>query len=108
MNEADHSEHDPNDEPQAESPRRLHAFVSGKVQGVSFRWYTAQEARRLGIMGYARNLDDGRVEVQAEGSNEALEALLQFLHTGSPGSSVRRVSAQWLDAGEPFSDFEIR
>lgn len=72
------------------------------------RWYTAQEARRLGVTGYARNLDDGRVEVQAEGTNEALEALLQFLHKGSPGSSVRQVSAQWLDSDEAFSDFEIR
>jgi acylphosphatase len=87
---------------------RLHAFVSGKVQGVSFRYYTLQEGRQLGVTGFVRNLPDGRVEVKAEGERATLEALVQFLHLGSPGASVSKVDVEWQAADHSFTSFDIR
>jgi len=63
-------------------------FVSGKVQGVCFRAYTRDEAERLGLRGYARNLDDGRVEVVACGDAHAVEALADWLQHGPPTARV--------------------
>jgi len=65
---------------------RLTAWVHGRVQGVGFRWWVRSRARELGLAGWARNLDDGRVEVVAEGPRAACDALLAALRgTGSPG-----------------------
>ena len=66
---------------------RLTAFVKGRVQGVGFRWWTRARALELGLVGSATNLDDGRVEVVAEGPQEAVEALVALLRgPGAPGS----------------------
>ena len=66
---------------------RLTAFVKGRVQGVGFRWWTRARALELGLVGSATNLDDGRVEVVAEGPQEAVDALLAALRgPGTPGS----------------------
>lgn len=65
---------------------RLTAFVTGRVQGVGFRWWTRARALELGLVGTASNLADGRVEVVAEGSRAAVEALLELLRgAGTPG-----------------------
>jgi acylphosphatase len=65
---------------------RLTAWVSGRVQGVGFRWWTRARALELGLSGWAANLDDGRVEVVAEGAPASLEALLAALRSGgTPG-----------------------
>ncbi|GAB98233.1 acylphosphatase [Kineosphaera limosa] len=74
-------------------------FVRGRVQGVGFRWWTRAKAKELGLVGYARNLDDGRVEVCAQGpvaDVETLERLLteQPSTSGRPGR-VNGVTAQW-------------
>lgn len=66
-------------------------LVSGRVQGVGFRAATVDAARGLGLVGHARNLPDGRVEVLAVGSNTALEALVAWLHTGPPLARVDAV-----------------
>jgi acylphosphatase len=65
---------------------RLTAWVSGRVQGVGFRWWTRARALELGLSGWAANLDDGRVEVVAEGEPAALDALLAALRgDAAPG-----------------------
>jgi acylphosphatase len=66
-------------------------IVSGRVQGVFYRATIARAARELGIEGYARNLDDGRVEVLACGAEVALDALLRAAWTGSSASKVTDV-----------------
>jgi acylphosphatase len=66
-------------------------FVSGRVQGVYYRASTQQEAHRLGVSGYAKNLPDGRVEVLAVGPPEAVKALTKWLWQGSPPSKVAQV-----------------
>ncbi len=74
---------------------RVTAWVRGAVQGVGFRWWVRSRALELGLVGYARNTDDGRVEVVAEGSRDACEALLAALRgPGTPGR-VRGVTERW-------------
>ena len=72
---------------------RLTALVKGRVQGVGFRWWTRARALELGLVGSATNLDDGRVQVVAEGSQEACAQLLRLLPTG-PGE-VAYVAERW-------------
>ncbi len=82
---------------------RLVAFVRGHVQGVGFRWWTRSQALALGLDGYAKNLPDGRVEVQAQGQRGQVEKLLALLtadeHVGRPGR-VRGVTHHWLEPVE--------
>lgn len=66
-------------------------FVRGRVQGVGFRHFVVQNARRLGLRGYARNLDDGRVEVLAVGSAAGLSELEGLLHLGPRWAEVSGV-----------------
>lgn len=88
--------------------QQLHAIVHGLVQGVSFRYYTVQEAHRLGVTGWVRNRLDRTVEVRAEGTREQLEKLLAFLHVGSPSARVSQVNADWLPATRAFTTFQVR
>ena len=62
--------------------KALHAFVSGRVQGVGYRAFTRDVARKLGLKGFVKNLPDGRVEVYAEGDEEKLKELLEKLYQG--------------------------
>jgi acylphosphatase len=87
---------------------RLHAIVCGRVQGVSFRYYTQRRARELGLVGYVRNLWDGNVEVVAEGQRVPLEELLAFLHVGPRAAFVTRVDTQWSAPSSDFERFEVR
>jgi acylphosphatase len=66
-------------------------LVSGLVQGVGFRWFVARHARSLGLVGYARNLPDGRVEVVVSGPDDSLPALEQLLRAGPANAQVDRV-----------------
>lgn len=86
--------------------QRLHAIVSGRVQGVSFRYYTTQTARHLGVLGWVKNLPDGTVEVVAEGDKANLEQLLDFLHKGPPSARVTNVQVDWQPATDEFSTFK--
>ena len=75
-------------------------FVRGRVQGVGFRWWTRARALELGLAGFARNTDDGRVEVVAEGSPQSLDRLLDLLSeqpstTRRPGSVVSVSAPLW-------------
>jgi acylphosphatase len=66
-------------------------LVSGRVQGVGFRFFTEEAAAREGLHGYVRNLPDGRVEIAAEGDAEALERFERHVRHGPPGARVERV-----------------
>ncbi len=77
------------------SPVRCHLWLSGRVQGVGFRFFTERVARRLGLSGFARNLADGRVEVVAEGARSAVETLLKELRQGPSGAVVHNVIVEW-------------
>jgi acylphosphatase len=87
---------------------RLTLLISGRVQGVGFRFSAAQQARRLGLRGWARNLLDGRVEIVAEGTREALEVLHAWAHQGPPLARVTEVAEQWSDARDEPAGFAVR
>ncbi len=75
-------------------------FIAGRVQGVWFRASTAREARRLGINGWAQNLDDGRVEVLATGTPAALNELAAWLRRGPPMANVHELEMLTLEPAE--------
>jgi acylphosphatase len=82
-------------------------LVSGRVQGVFFRASTRERAAALGLSGYARNLDDGRVEVLACGSRVSLDALEKWLWRGPARAEVKRVDIEQAPAGESHDSFVI-
>jgi acylphosphatase len=73
----------------------VRAVIRGRVQGVSFRWYTQEEATRLGLVGWVRNLPDGSVELWAEGERPTLEALLRWCAKGPPAARVTGIDTEW-------------
>ncbi|WP_304453594.1 acylphosphatase [Nocardiopsis sp. YSL2] len=87
---------------------RLTAWVRGRVQGVGFRWWTRSRALELGLSGAATNLDDGRVEVVAEGSRSACEGLLEHLRSGRTPGRVDSVVERWAQSGGAFTGFVER
>ncbi|HEX5497141.1 MAG TPA: acylphosphatase [Mycobacteriales bacterium] len=87
---------------------RLTAWVHGRVQGVGFRWWTRSRAMELGLVGSATNLDDGRVEVVAEGSESRCRSLLADLRGPSAPGRVRCVVESWSPARGALSGFAER
>jgi acylphosphatase len=83
-------------------------LVSGRVQGVGFRWFVLRHAEREGLTGYARNLPDGRVEVVACGTAESHARLGEALRSGPPGARVADVTISDDSAAPALSRFEIR
>ena len=93
----------------SEEEARLRALVQGRVQGVYYRDFIQTHAQRLGLVGWVRNLSDGRtVEVLAEGPQPALEQLLAHLRQGPPGAYVAQVDAEWEAPTREFGSFQIR
>ena len=78
-----------------QQPVRIHAFVSGRVQGVYYRAETRQQASQLGLTGWVRNLPDGRVEVLAEGEEQRVRELIAWCRQGPPRSRVDEVGEQF-------------
>ena len=87
---------------------RAHAYISGRVQGVSFRYYTYHEALKRGLRGWVRNLNDGRVEAVFEGEKDAIENVLEWSQDGPPAASVSDVEVEWQDASNSFAGFNVR
>jgi acylphosphatase len=83
---------------EATAANAIRCRVYGRVQGVFFRASTAREAHRLGLSGYARNLDDGSVEVLACGPSAAVASLRGWLRTGPPMARVERVECEAAEA----------
>ena len=77
------------------SHERLSAHVQGRVQGVGFRAFVYDAAESLGVTGSVRNSRDGGVRVEAEGSRDRLDRLLQALRQGPPAARVDRVTVEW-------------
>ena len=90
-----------------DKPLALHARVHGMVQGVGFRYSTIKQARRCRPKGYVRNLDDGSVEVVAEGERTDLQSLLDWLHRGPAGARVRSVEHDFRPAAGTYSGFDV-
>ncbi len=92
----------------AAGPARAHLFISGVVQGVSFRASTQEQAKRLGVAGWVRNLDDGRVEAVVQGPKDKVDELVQWCHKGPPAARVDKVSVAWETVADDLKGFEVR
>lgn len=88
--------------------RSMQCLVNGKVQGVFFRAWVLDQATSLGLKGWIRNLETGRVEVLAQGPDTALEELKKRLMQGSTGSRVERVDSKFIDYETAYTEFTIR
>lgn len=86
----------------------LHAFISGRVQGVGFRHFVMVNAQDLGLQGWVRNLWDGRVELIAEGSREDLNRLMGILRRGPSSARVENINEEWGSASGEFRGFHVR
>jgi len=87
---------------------RLQLIVSGRVQGVGFRFSAYDEAKELALAGWVRNLAGGEVEIVAEGSRENLQMLAAWAHLGPPSAHVTAVREDWLNFTGEFTEFRIR
>lgn len=86
--------------------RSLHIYVSGFVQGVFFRHNAEKKAEEIGIRGYVRNLDDGRVEIMAEGEEENIETFVEWLRKGPRNANVKNLDIEEKKE-EEFKNFKI-
>ena len=87
--------------------KAVHAFVSGLVQGVGYRYFTERVAREYGLVGYVKNLVDGRVEVFAEGEEEVLQDFLITLRKGPMMARVDDIETHWQEPTGKYRDFRI-
>jgi acylphosphatase len=89
------------------SEARVELRIVGRVQGVFYRASALAKARDLGLAGYARNRDDGSVEIVAEGEEASLERLLAWCRVGPPAARVTRVDVTRAEATGEFARFTI-
>jgi acylphosphatase len=82
-------------------------MITGRVQGVLFRKEMSERARILGVLGWVRNLRDGRVEAVAEGEKTRIEELIRFCRVGPQGAKVTGVDVEWSQYAGEFRGFRI-
>ncbi|MFW9994589.1 MAG: acylphosphatase [Candidatus Odinarchaeota archaeon] len=88
--------------------KRVHIKVYGRVQGVFYRVHTQEQASRLDINGWVMNMPDRTVEIDAEGSKEALEQLIAWANQGPPHARVDNIDIHWEDKLENYTSFTIK
>lgn len=89
--------------------KAVNIIVTGRVQGVAFRYYTQAKASSLGICGWVKNLPSGdEVEIWAEGENEVLNEFVDWCYRGPSHSMVTNVNCTWYDDIRKFPDFNIK
>jgi acylphosphatase len=88
--------------------KRIHLFISGRVQGVFFRAETQNQAQRLNLKGWVRNLRDGRVEVLLEGDEDNVNRMIAWCHKGPALSIIEKVDYIEELFKDEFDDFEIK
>jgi acylphosphatase len=92
---------DPND------VRRVHLWISGRVQGVFFRSATREQARVRGLTGWVRNARDGRVEAEVQGSHSAVDQLIAECREGPPGAKVTEVQVDEIAVVPDEQEFSV-
>ncbi len=86
---------------------RAHVFISGRVQGVGYRFSTIEQADNLGVTGWVRNLPDGRVEAVFEGNQAAVEEMIRWCHRGPRAAAVKDVAVEYEEP-EGLRRFEVK
>jgi len=85
---------------------RAHVFVSGVVQGVGYRYATVQQAEKLGLNGWVRNLSDGRVEAVFEGERATVEQMIRWCDRGPSAAIVKEVMVE-MSEPEGLKGFQV-
>ena len=88
--------------------QRVHIIVHGSVQGVFFRANAKKIAESLGLNGYTKNMDDGTVEVVAQGPEEKIKELIEFCKKGPEMSNVKKIEFEFKKVSDEFNGFEVR
>jgi len=83
-------------------------IVSGRVQGVGFRWFTEREALKRNIHGYVRNLEDGRVEILAQADSRSLDEFRESIRRGPSASRVDQVEVRAVEVDLDLRSFLLR
>jgi acylphosphatase len=87
---------------------QLHIIVSGKVQGVGYRYFSQMKAVQYEVTGWAKNLSDGSVEIVAVGNNDQLDAFIEDLRRGNPFSVIEDIQISESEVTETFRSFAIK
>lgn len=90
------------------SEKRYHVYVSGRVQGVGYRYFTRDVAMSFGLSGWVRNMHDGRVELEVQGEQSAVDQFLEDLKEGPSLSRVTDLKIEELAPSKSNSEFLIR
>ena len=85
-----------------------HILLSGRVQGVGFRYFVQQKARECHLTGWVKNLPNGKVEIEAEGEENDINCLIDYLKIGNSYSRTDQLNQSELEPTADFSDFTIR
>ena len=85
-----------------------HILVTGVVQGVGFRYFVVTHARNMGLTGWARNLPNGDVEIEAAGERGMVDELIKKIRIGPVAAHVASVNCEWLEDEKTYRDFEVR
>ncbi|MBI3789022.1 MAG: acylphosphatase [Ignavibacteriales bacterium] len=86
----------------------VHIIVKGLVQGVGFRYFVERQALQLGIKGYARNLYNGDVEIEAEGDRSLVEEFIKEVKIGPRSAYVKDLHIEWTEFQNKFKGFEVK
>jgi acylphosphatase len=87
--------------------RRARVLISGRVQGVNFRASTRDQARKIGVAGWVKNLEDGRVEAVFEGNHGSVQRMVSWCYSGPVGAEVEHVKVEWEEPQGKESTFVI-
>lgn len=87
--------------------KQVRVIISGRVQGVGFRWWVQKQAQNLKLSGWIKNLDDGRVELVMQGKKNNLNLLLESIKHGPRFSEVEEVNVSWEEEKNEFEGFKI-
>ena len=93
--------------PDEAQQKRVYLVVAGRVQGVGFRYYVHDEAVRIGVTGWVRNLHDGNVELEAEGTELQLRELIRSVGQGPAFARVTEVHEEWMAPLGIYREFRI-
>ena len=89
--------------------KQIKIRVSGRVQGVGFRFFTHQQAQKLGLVGYVKNLDNGDVEIVAQGDSVQISKLTEWLEQGGPVSArINNINIDQSSVQEDLTSFKVR
>ena len=88
--------------------KRVHVFYTGRVQGVGFRLTAEETAQQFGVVGWVKNLRDGRVELIGEAEETTLSGFLDAVRAGPMKNFIQQIEICWSGASDAFDEFEIR